>query len=155
MYKPLSERARKVLQLANEEARRLGHEWVGTEYLLLGLVAEGNGVAANALKKLDVDLRNIRAEVEWIVQAESEAVAVERPPQTPRARKAIEYAIEESRNLNHSNVGTGHLLLGLLRDGEGFPAQVLLNLNLKLEKVREEVLNLLGHGTEGEGGVEP
>jgi ATP-dependent Clp protease ATP-binding subunit ClpC len=145
MYKPLSERVRKVLQLANEEASRLGHEWVGTEHLLLGLVAEGNGVAANALKKLDVDLRKIRAKVEWIVQAASEAVAIERLPETPRARKAIEYSIEESRNLNHSNVGTGHLLLGLLRDGEGLPAQIFLNLNLNLEKLREEVLNLLGH----------
>jgi len=152
MYERFTDRARKVMQLANQEAQRFNHEYVGTEHLLLGLVKEGSGVAANVLKNLDVDLRKIRVEVEKIVQAGPDIVAMGKLPQTPRAKKVIEYAIEEARNLNHNYVGTEHLLLGLLREQEGVAAQVLMNLNLKLEEVREEVLNLLGHGMEGGGG---
>ena len=152
MYERFTDRARKVMQLANQEAQRFNHEYVGTEHVLLGLVKEGSGVAANVLKNLDVDLRKIRVEVEKIVQAGPDMVTMGKLPQTPRAKKVIEYAIEEARNLNHNYVGTEHLLLGLLREQEGVAAQVLMNLNLKLEEVREEVLNLLGHGMDAGGG---
>ncbi len=147
MYERFTDRARKVMQLANQEAQRFNHEYIGTEHVLLGLVKEGSGVAANVLKNLDVDLRKIRLEVERIVQpgAGGDQVVMGRLPHTPRAKKVIEYSIEEARNLNHNYVGTEHLLLGLLREQEGVAAQVLMNLGLKLEDVREEVLNLLGH----------
>jgi len=151
MYERFTDRARKVMQLANQEAQRFNHEYVGTEHVLLGLIKEGSGVAANVLRNLDVDLRKIRNEVEKIVQAGPEMVTMGKLPQTPRAKKVIEYAIEEARNLNHNYVGTEHLLLGLLREQEGVAAQVLMNLNLKLEEVREEVLNLLGHGMDAGG----
>ncbi len=151
MFERFTDRARKVMQLANQEAQRFNHEYVGTEHVLLGLVKEGSGVAANVLKNLDVDLRKIRVEVEKIVQSGPDMVTMGKLPQTPRAKKVIEYAIEEARNLNHNYVGTEHLLLGLLREQEGVAAQVLMNLNLKLEEVREEVLNLLGHGMDAGG----
>jgi ATP-dependent Clp protease ATP-binding subunit ClpC len=146
MFEHFTERARKVMQLADQEAQRLNHEYVGTEHLLLGLVKEGSGTGANVLRNLDVDLRKIRNEVEKIVQAGPQMVAKGALPQTPRAKRVIEFAIEEARSLNHNYVGTEHLLLGLLREQEGVAAQVLVNLNLKLEDVREEVLNLLCQG---------
>lgn len=153
MYERFTDRARKVMQLANQEAQRFNHEYIGTEHILLGLVKEGSGVAANVLKNLEVDLRKIRLEVEKLVQSGPEMVTMGKLPQTPRAKKVIEYSMEEARNLNHNYVGTEHILLGLLREQEGVAAQVLMNLGLKLEEVREEVLNLLGHGLEGgEGG---
>ncbi len=148
MYERFTDRARKVMQLANQEAQRFNHEYIGTEHILLGLVKEGSGVAANVLKNLDVDLRKIRIEVEKIVQTGPDMVTMGKLPQTPRAKKVIEYAMDEARNLNHNYVGTEHLLLGLLREQEGVAAQVLMNLGLKLEDVRDEVLNLLGHGME-------
>ena len=149
MYERFTDRARKVMQLANQEAQRFNHEYIGTEHILLGLVKEGSGVAANVLKNLDVDLRKIRLEVEKLVQSGPEMVTMGKLPQTPRAKKVIEYSMEEARNLNHNYVGTEHILLGLLREQEGVAAQVLMNLGLKLDEVREEVLNLLGHGLEG------
>ena len=156
MYERFTDRARKVMQLANQEAQRFNHEYIGTEHVLLGLVKEGSGVAANVLKNLDIDLRKIRLEVEKIVQhgPGGEQVVMGRLPHTPRAKKVIEYSIEEARNLNHNYVGTEHQLLGLIREQEGVAAQVLMNLGLKLEDVREEVLNLLGHNmpNESEGG---
>ncbi|HEV7282256.1 MAG TPA: ATP-dependent Clp protease ATP-binding subunit [Pirellulaceae bacterium] len=155
MYDRFTDRARKVMQLANQEAQRFNHEYIGTEHILLGLVKEGSGVAANVLKNLEVDLRRIRLEVEKLVQSGPEMVTMGKLPQTPRAKKVIEYSMEEARNLNHNYVGTEHILLGLLREQEGVAAQVLMNLGLKLEDVRDEVLNLLGHGVDqGEGGRE-
>jgi ATP-dependent Clp protease ATP-binding subunit ClpC len=147
MYERFTDRARKVMQLANQEAERFNHEYIGTEHMLLGLVKEGSGVAANVLKNLDIDLRKIRLEVEKIVQTgpSGEQVVLGKRPHTPRAKKVIEYSIDEARGLNHNYVGSEHLLLGLLREQEGVAAQVLMNLGLKLEDVREEVLNLLGH----------
>src|SRR5881628_1618074 len=133
MYERFTDRARKVMQLANQEAQRLNHEYIGTEHILLGLVKEGSGVAANVLKNLDIDLRKIRLEIEKIVQSGPDMVTMGKLPQTPRAKKVIEYSIEEARNLTHNYVGTQHLLLGLLREQE---------------HVREEVLNLLGHNPE-------
>ncbi|MFG0305485.1 MAG: ATP-dependent Clp protease ATP-binding subunit [Phycisphaerales bacterium JB040] len=151
MFERFTDRARKVMALANQEAQRFNHEYIGTEHILLGLVKEGSGVGANVLKHLDVDLRKVRLEVEKLVKAGPEMVTMGKLPQTPRAKKVIEYAIEEARNLNHNYVGTEHLLLGLLREHDGVAAQVLMNLGLKLEEVREEVLNLLGAGGESEG----
>src|SRR3974390_60828 len=152
MYERFTDRSRKVMHLANQEAQRFNHEYVGTEHVLLGLIKEGSGVAANVLRNLDVDLRKIRNEIEKIVQAGPEMVTMGKLPQTPRAKKVIEYAIEEARNLNHNYVGTEHLLLGLFREQEGVAAQVLRHLQLQLEDVREEVLNLLGHNMDsGEG----
>jgi ATP-dependent Clp protease ATP-binding subunit ClpC len=142
------------MQLANQEAQRFNHEYIGTEHILLGLIKEGSGVAANVLKNLDVDLRKIRLEVEKLVQSGPDMVTMGKLPQTPRAKKVIEYSMEEARNLGHNYVGTEHILLGLLREQEGVAAQVLMNLGLKLEEVREEVLNLLGHGVEGPEGSE-
>src|SRR5438093_4306242 len=150
MNERLTDRARKVMQLANQEAQRLNHEYIGTEHLLLGLVKEGSGVAANVLKNLDVDLRKIRLEVEKTVQPGPDMVTLGKLPQTARTKKVLEYSMEEARNLNHNYVGTEHLLLGLLREQDGVAAQVLVNLGLRLEEVREEVLNLLGHGLEGD-----
>jgi ATP-dependent Clp protease ATP-binding subunit ClpC len=150
MFERFTDRARKVMALANQEAQRFNHEYIGTEHILLGLVKEGSGVGANVLKNLDVDLRKVRLEVEKLVKSGPDMVTMGKLPQTPRAKKVIEYAIEEARNLNHNYVGTEHLLLGLLREQDGVAAQVLMNLGLKLEEVREEVLNLLGAGAESE-----
>jgi ATP-dependent Clp protease ATP-binding subunit ClpC len=155
MFERLTDRARKVMALANQEAQRLNHEYIGTEHILLGLVKEGSGVGANVLKNLDIDLRKVRLEVEKLVKSGPEMVTMGKLPQTPRAKKVIEYAIEEARNLNHNYVGTEHLLLGLLREHDGVAAQVLMNLGLKLEEVREEVLNLLGAGVESEEAPPP
>ena len=150
MFERFTDRARKVMALANQEAQRFNHEYIGTEHILLGLVKEGGGVGANVLKNLDVDLRKVRLEVEKLVKSGPDMVTMGKLPQTPRAKKVVEYAIEEARSLNHNYVGTEHLLLGLLREQDGIAAQVLMNLNLKLEDVREEVLNLLGAGVENE-----
>ena len=154
MYERFTDRARKVMALANQEAQRFNHEYIGTEHILLGLVKEGSGVGATVLKNLDIDLRKVRLEVEKLVKSGPDMVTMGKLPQTPRAKKVIEYAIEEARNLGHNYVGTEHLLLGLLRERDGVAAQVLMNLNLKLEEVREEVLNLLGAGVESEGSTE-
>jgi ATP-dependent Clp protease ATP-binding subunit ClpA len=153
MYERFTDRARKVMQLANREAQRFNHEYIGTEHILLGLVAEGSGVAANVLKNLDVDLRKIRLELEQLIKSGPNMVTMGKLPQTPRARKVIEYAMEESRNLGHNYFGTEHLLLGVLREQDGVAAHVLTNLGLKLEEVRGETLNLLGHGLEAAGGT--
>src|SRR3954451_23350994 len=150
MFERFTDRARKVMALANQEAQRFNHEYIGTEHILLGLVKEGSGVGANVLKNLDVDLRKVRLEVEKLVKSGPDMVTMGKLPQTPRAKKVIEYAIEEARNLNHNYVRTEHLLLGLLREHDGVAAQVLMNLGLKLEEVREEVLNLLVAGVESE-----
>ena len=150
MFERFTDRARKVMALANQEAQRFNHDYIGTEHVLLGLVKEGSGVGANVLKNLGVDLRKVRLEVEKLVKSGPEMVTMGKLPQTPRAKRVIEYAIEEARNLNHNYVGTEHLLLGLLREQDGVAAQVLMNLGLKLEDVREEILNLLGAGVEPE-----
>ena len=162
MFERLTDRARKVMALANQEAQRFNHEYIGTEHILLGLVKEGSGVGANVLKALEIDLRKVRLEVEKLVKSGPEMVTMGKLPQTPRAKKVLEYAIEEARHLNHNYVGTEHLLLGLLREQDGVAAQVLMNLGVKLEEGREEVLNLLGAGIEPEemeempeGGGEP
>jgi ATP-dependent Clp protease ATP-binding subunit ClpC len=146
MFERFTDRARKVMALANQEAQRFNHEHIGTEHILLGLVKEGSGVGANVLKNLDVDIKKLRLEIEKLVKSGPDMVTMGKLPQTPKAKKVIEYAIEEARALNHNYVGTEHILLGLLREAEGIAAQVLMNLGLKLEDVRQEVLNLLGAG---------
>jgi len=151
-YDRFTDRARKVMGYARQEAQRFNHEYIGTEHILLGLVKEGSGVAANVLHNLDVDLKKIRLEVEKLVQSGPELVTKGNLPFTPRAKKVLEYSLEEARNLGHNYIGTEHLLLGLLREHEGVAAHVLMNLGLKLEDVRQEVLNLLG--AEGETGEE-
>ncbi|MDI9434349.1 MAG: ATP-dependent Clp protease ATP-binding subunit [Sedimentisphaerales bacterium] len=148
MFERFTDRARKVMALANQEAQRFNHEYIGTEHILLGLVKEGSGVGATVLKNLDVDIKKLRLEVEKLVKSGPDMVTMGKLPQTPRAKKVIEYAIEEARALNHNYVGTEHILLGLLRESEGIAAQVMMNLGLKLEDVRQEVLNLLGAGVE-------
>ena len=153
MFERFTDRARKVMALANQEAQRFNHEYIGTEHVLLGLVKEGSGVGANVLKNLGVDLAKIRMEVEKQVKTGPDMVTMGKLPQTPRAKKVIEYAIEEARSLNHNYVGTEHILLGLLREQEGVAAQVLLNLGTKLEDIRDEVLHLLGAGMEPDEGA--
>ncbi|MCQ4574021.1 MAG: ATP-dependent Clp protease ATP-binding subunit [Candidatus Brocadiales bacterium] len=144
MFDKFTDRARKVMALAREEARRYNHEYIGTEHILLGLVKEGSGVAANVLQNLDIELKKIRIEVEKIVQTGPDLVSVGQLPFTPKVKKVLEFSMEEAKNLGHNYIGTEHLLLGLLREHEGVAAQVLLNLGVKLEDVREEVINLLG-----------
>jgi ATP-dependent Clp protease ATP-binding subunit ClpA len=145
MYERFTDRARKVMQLANQEAQRLNHEYIGTEHILLGILRERGGVAVQALKNLELDLRRISREIEKLVLPGPDMVSMGKLPQTPRAKKVIEDAIEEARILKHNHVGTEHLLLGLVREEEGVAAQVLRNLlGLKLNDVRKEVLGLLG-----------
>jgi ATP-dependent Clp protease ATP-binding subunit ClpC len=146
MYERFTDRARKVMMLANQEAQRFNHEYIGTEHILLGLMSEGTGPAADALKKLNVDLRAARREVERVLAAGKGEVPTGHLPHTTQAKKMIEFAIEEAREMNHTYVGAEHLLLGLIREQECVAAQVLMNLGLKLEEVRGEVLTLLGHG---------
>ncbi len=144
MFDKFTDRARKVMALAREEAKKFNHEYIGTEHILLGLVKEGSGVAANVLQNLDIDLKKIRLEVEKIVQSGPDLVSVGQLPFTQRVKKVLEYAMEEAKAMGHNYVGTEHQLLGLLREHEGVAAQVLLNLGAKLEDVREEVVELLG-----------
>jgi ATP-dependent Clp protease ATP-binding subunit ClpC len=144
MYARFTDRARKVMQLANQEAQCMKREYIGSEHILLGLVSEGSGVAANVLKSLDVDLRKIRKQIETMVETGSDKAMAGTLPETPRAKKVLAYTIEEARKLGHNYVGTEHLLLGLLRDPDCLAAQVLMSLGLKLEDVHQEVLNILG-----------
>jgi len=149
MFERFTDRARKVMALANQEAQRFNHDVIGTEHILLGLVKEGSGVGATVLKNFDVDIKKLRLEVEKHVKSGPDMVTMGKLPQSPRAKKVIEYAIEEARALNHNYVGTEHILLGLLRESDGIAAQVLMGLGLKLEEVRQEILNLLGAGVIG------
>ena len=143
MFERFTEKAIKVIMLAQEEARRLGHNFVGTEQVLLGLIGEGTGVAAKALKSMGVNLKDARAEVEKIIGRGSGFVAVE-IPFTPRAKRVLELSWDEARQLGHNYIGTEHLLLGLIREGEGVAARVLENLNVDLNKVRTNVIKMLG-----------
>lgn len=144
MFNRFTERARKVIILAKEEARRFNHDYIGTEHILLGLIREGEGVAAAVLQKLGVSLENIRLEIEKLVQPGPTTQIIGDIPFTPRAKKALELAAEEARSLGHNYIGTEHLLLGLIREGEGIASQVLLNLGSDLNTVRSEVMELLG-----------
>ncbi len=147
MFERFTEKAIKVIMLAQEEARRLGHNFVGTEQILLGLIGEGTGVAAKVLKSMGVNLKDARIEVEKIIGRGSGFVAVE-IPFTPRAKRVLELSLEEARQLGHNYIGTEHLLLGLIREGEGVAARVLENLGVDLSKVRTQVIRQLGETAE-------
>ncbi|MFA7283689.1 MAG: Clp protease N-terminal domain-containing protein, partial [Candidatus Omnitrophota bacterium] len=151
MFNRFTERARKVIILAKEEARRFNHDYIGTEHILLGLIREGEGVAAAVLQKLDVSLENIRLEIEKLVQPGPATQIIGDIPFTPRAKKALELSAEEARSLGHNYIGTEHLLLGLIREGEGIASQVLMNLGMDLNSVRNEVMGLLGSALPGMG----
>jgi ATP-dependent Clp protease ATP-binding subunit ClpC len=155
MFERFTEKAIKVIMLAQEEARRLGHNFVGTEQILLGLIGEGTGVAAKVLKSMGVNLKDARVEVEKIIGRGSGFVAVE-IPFTPRAKRVLELSLEEARQLGHNYIGTEHLLLGLIREGEGVAARVLENLGVDLAKVRTQVIRMLGETAEvAAGGGSP
>ena len=143
MFERFTEKAIKVIMLAQEEARRLGHNFVGTEQVLLGLIGEGTGVAAKTLKSMGVNLKDARVEVEKIIGRGSGFVAVE-IPFTPRAKRVLELSWDEARQLGHNYIGTEHLLLGLIREGEGVAARVLENLSVDLNKIRSNVIKMLG-----------
>ena len=143
MFERFTEKAIKVIMLAQEEARRLGHNFVGTEQVLLGLIGEGTGIAAKTLKSMGVNLKDARVEVEKIIGRGSGFVAVE-IPFTPRAKRVLELSWDEARQLGHNYIGTEHLLLGLIREGEGVAARVLENLGVDLNKIRSNVVKMLG-----------
>ncbi len=150
MFNRFTERARKVIILAKEEAKRFNHDYIGTEHILLGLIREGEGVASAVLQNMGLSLDKIRLEVEKLVQPGPATVVSGDIPFTPRAKRMIELSMEEARQLGHNYIGTEHLLLGLLHEGEGVAAQVLLSLGLDLNKVRNEVMELLGQGIPGQ-----
>lgn len=152
MFERFTEKAIKVIMLAQEEARRLGHNFVGTEQILLGLIGEGTGVAAKTLKSMGVNLKDARIEVEKIIGRGSGFVAVE-IPFTPRAKRVLELSWDEARQFGHNYIGTEHLLLGLIREGEGVAARVLDNLGVDLAKVRQHIIRLLGESSSSGGGA--
>jgi len=151
MFERFTEKAIKVIMLAQEEARRLGHNFVGTEQILLGLIGEGTGIGPKVLKSMGVNLKDARVEVEKIIGRGSGFVAVE-IPFTPRAKRVLELSLEEARQLGHNYIGTEHLLLGLIREGEGVAARVLENLGVDLSKVRSQIIRSLGDNTEVSSG---
>jgi len=151
MFERFTEKAIKVIMLAQEEARRLGHNFVGTEQILLGLIGEGTGIGPKVLKSMGVNLKDARVEVEKIIGRGSGFVAVE-IPFTPRAKRVLELSLEEARQLGHNYIGTEHLLLGLIKEGEGVAARVLENLSVDLSKVRSQIIRSLGDNTEVSSG---
>jgi ATP-dependent Clp protease ATP-binding subunit ClpC len=142
MFERFTDRARKIMALANQEAIRLGHEYIGTEHILLGMIKEGSGIGAEVLKKLDIGLAQLRAETEKMVKKLPEK-RTGKLPQTPQAKKVIAYAIEEARRLNHEYIGTEHILLGLIRDPDTVAGQVLHKSGLNLDRVRDKVVRIL------------
>ena len=153
MFDRFTDRARKVMALARKEAQRFNHDFIGTEHILLGLIQEGSGVAANVLKNLGVEINKIRSEIEKNVQSGPSMVTMGQLPFTPRAKKVLELSMEEANELGHNYIGTEHLLLGLIRENDGVAAQVLVDRGLKLEDVRCEVLELLGADQETESSI--
>jgi len=141
-------RARKALNLATDEARLLQHNYVGTEHLLLGLLREGGGIAARGLHNLGVELSEARLQVERIIGKGEESDAIQQPGLTPRAKKTIELAVDEARKLGHHYLGTEHLLMGIVREGEGLACEVLKKLGVALEAVQPEIIRLLGEYVE-------
>src|SRR6516165_2158890 len=140
-FDKFTERARKVLSLAQEEAQRFQHNYIGTEHLLLGLVREGEGVAAKVLANLGIELDKVRRAVEFII-GRGDRIVLGEIGLTPRAKKVIELAADEAHRLNHHYIGTEHLLLGLLREGEGIAVGVLESLGVSLDKVRAQVIHV-------------
>ena len=149
MFERFTDRARRVVVLAQEEARLLNHNYIGTEHILLGLLNEGEGIAAQALESLDIDLASVREEVVKII-GQGQQSPSGHIPFTPRAKKVLELSLREALQLGHNYIGTEHILLGLIREGEGVAAQVLQQLGAELQKVRQTVIQLLS----GPGGGE-
>ncbi len=141
MFERFTDRARRVVVLAQEEARMLTHNYIGTEHILLGLIHEGDGVAAKALESLDISLEAVRAQVEEIIGQGQQAPSGH-IPFTPRAKKVLELSLREALQLGHNYIGTEHILLGLIREGEGVAAQVLQKLGADLNRVRQQVIQL-------------
>ena len=153
MFERFSDHARNVMVLASQEAQRLKREYIGTEHVLLGLVEDGSGVAADVLKSFGLDSRKLRRGVEELIAGGPEADTMGKLPQTPRTKNVIMFAIEEARKLDHKHVGTEHLLLGLLREPEGMAVRVLANVGIQLDKVRKEVLLVIGASAEAAEGT--
>lgn len=148
MYERFTDRSRKVMQLANQEAQRFNHEYIGTDHMLLGLIKEGSGTAATLLKNLDIDLRKVRLEVEKRVQhGPGDMKIMGRLPHTPRAKKVIEYAIDEARQMNQNYVGTEHILFGLVREEEGLAAQILKEMGVTMDQLKRDYDFLIGRET--------
>jgi ATP-dependent Clp protease ATP-binding subunit ClpA len=143
MFDRFTERARKVMTLARQEAQKLNNDYIGTEHLLLGLLREGSGVAAQVLRSLGVDVQKVHAEVERLVEQGTAPVDGSRLPFTPRMKRVLEWALDYSLELSHGHIGTEHLLLGLIRENDGPAAHVLQKLSVSVESVREEVVKLL------------
>jgi ATP-dependent Clp protease ATP-binding subunit ClpA len=156
MFERFTDRARRVVVLAQEEARLLNHNYVGSEHLLLGLIHEGQGVAAKALELLGIRLEAVRAQVEEIVEivGQGQQAPTGPIPFTPRAKKVLELSLREAKQLGHNYIGTEHILLGLLREGEGVAAQVLIKLGADLSRVRQVVIQLLSGYVGGEAAAE-
>src|SRR5215467_4394646 len=152
MFERFTDRARRVVVLAQEEARMLNHNYIGTEHILLGLIHEGEGVAAKALESLGISLEAVRNQVEEII-GQGGSSPSGHIPFTPRAKKVLELSLREALQLGHNYIGTEHILLGLIREGEGVAAQVLVKLGADLSRVRQRVIQLLS-GFPGPGGAE-
>ena len=150
MFERFTDRARRVVVLAQEEARLLNHNYIGTEHILLGLIHEGEGVAAKALESLGISLEAVRNQVEEII-GQGGSSPSGHIPFTPRAKKVLELSLREALQLGHNYIGTEHILLGLIREGEGVAAQVLVKLGADLSRVRQQVIQLLS-GYSGCGG---
>src|SRR6056300_737106 len=142
MFERFTDRARRVVVLAQEEARRLNHNYIGTEHILLGLIQEGEGHAAKALEELSINIDSVRSEVVEII-GEGQQSPSGHIPFTPRAKKVLELSLREALQLGHNYIGTEHILLGLIREGEGVAAQVLVKLGADLSRVRQQVIQLL------------
>jgi ATP-dependent Clp protease ATP-binding subunit ClpA len=153
MFERFTDRARRVIVLAQEEARLLNHNYIGTEHLLLGLTHESQGVAATALESLGISLEAVRAQVEEII-GQGQMAPTGHVPFTPRAKKVLELSLRESQQLGHNYIGTEHILLGLIREGEGVAAQVLVKLGGDLSRVRQQVIQLLSGYAGGQAAAE-
>jgi ATP-dependent Clp protease ATP-binding subunit ClpC len=154
MFERFTDRARRVVVLAQEEARLLNHNYIGTEHILLGLIHEGEGVAAMALESLGISLEAVRAQVEEII-GQGQSAPTEHIPFTPRAKKVLELSLREATQLGHNYIGTEHILLGLIREGEGVAAQVLVKLGADLSRVRQQIIQLLSGYVGSEAAAEP
>ena len=154
MFERFTDRARRVVVLAQEEARLLNHNYIGTEHLLLGLIHEGQGVAASSLESLGISLEAVRAQVEEEVIGQGQSAPTGHIPFTPRAKKVLELSLREAKQLGHNSIGTEHILLGLVREGEGVAAQVLVKLGADLSRVRQQVIQVLSGYAGGKVTVE-
>jgi ATP-dependent Clp protease ATP-binding subunit ClpC len=143
MFEKFTDNARKVMALANQEAKKSDDKYIETQHILLAIITESNGIGANVLKNLNVQEKDVKTEIEKLLKSSSDKSGSGKLPDTPRARRIIEYAIEEAKSLDHKHICTGHILLGILRDTESIAYEVLNNLGLRQDTVRKEVLSLI------------